>query len=222
MRQRRRVEAFALRDGLEAMAAAAALGIPAGWLARRVAAGFEAPRAPPPILVMILAGVAAFAWAALVVPSDWTLAASLVLAWTLICLAAVDAVAFRLPDALTLPLLAAGLAVSLGLPGPPIFDHLVGAAAGYLVLAALAWVWRRWRGVEGIGMGDAKLLAASGAWLGWRPLPSVVVIACAVALTWILVLAAARREFPRGTQVAFGVPLSLATWIVWLYGPLIG
>ena len=210
-----------MRDGIWVMLALAAAGAPAGWLAWRVAAAYRAERAAPPTLAMILATSATFAWAAVMVPVGWVLAASVVLGWTLVCLAAIDATVFRLPDILTWPLLATGLAVSFTLPGAPVLDRVAGAMAGYAVLAALAWVWRRWRGVEGIGMGDAKLLAAAGAWLGWRPLPSVVLIACAGALVWILIVATARRNLTRQTRIAFGVPLSLATWIVWLYGPLI-
>ena len=202
--------------------AAVAMGAPAGWVAWRVARVYQADRSAPNIAVLMLATSAAFAWAAAVVPLGWILAASLALGWVLICLAAIDAMAFRLPDVLTLPLILAGLAVSFLLPDAPILDHLPGAVAGYGVLAALALAWRRWRGEDGIGMGDAKLLAAAGAWLGWRPLPSVVVIACAVALTWMVAMALARRAPLRGTRIAFGVPLTLATWIVWLYGPLFG
>jgi leader peptidase (prepilin peptidase)/N-methyltransferase len=208
-----------LPNGIEVVAAAAALGTLAGWPAWWASGLFEAERPRLPLVMVALAAAVIFGWAAAVVPFGWVLAASLVLAWTLLCLAAVDAVAMRLPDVLTLPLIAAGLAVSLAVPGAPIAEHLAGAAAGYGVLAALAWAWRRWRGVEGIGLGDAKLLAAGGAWLGWRSLPEVVMIACALALAWIAIMAIARRAPLRGARIAFGVPLSLAIWIVWLYGP---
>ena len=206
--------------GLEILAAAA-LGAPAGGLAWVIVGAYEADRPRPPRWAMALLVAAVFAWASTVAPMSWILAASLALGWTLACAAAIDAIAFRLPDRLTLPLVVAGLGVSFALPAAPIVDHLAGAAAGYGVLAILAWAWRRWRGVDGVGMGDAKLLAAAGAWLGWRPLPSVVVIACAIALAWILITSIGGRTPLRGRRVAFGVPLSLAIWIVWLYGPLI-
>jgi leader peptidase (prepilin peptidase)/N-methyltransferase len=74
--------------------------------------------------------------------------------------------------------------------------------------------------VDGLGLGDAKLLGAGGAWLGWAPLPSVLVIACLASIVWVAV----RRlsQGPRALQspIAFGAPLALAIWIVWLYGPL--
>jgi leader peptidase (prepilin peptidase)/N-methyltransferase len=208
-----------LGDGVTVLLAAA-IGAPAGWLAWRLTGLFGAEQPRPPLAAFVAANAAVFAWTAAVVPGSWILPVSLGLAWVLLCLAATDAITFRLPDPLTLPLIATGLAVSLALPDSPILGHVVGAALGYGILAFLAWVYRRWRGVDGIGMGDAKLLAAAGAWLGWRPLPSVIVIACIAAFAWIAIVSLARRRRPPA-RIAFGVPLSFATWAVWLYGPLI-
>ena len=66
-----------------------------------------------------------------------------------------------------------------------------GAIAGYLVLWCVYWVFRLVRGVEGMGYGDFKLLAALGAWLGWAALPQIVLIAAVTGAvvgliaTWI-------------------------------------
>jgi leader peptidase (prepilin peptidase)/N-methyltransferase len=172
-------------------------------------------------LATALAVLIVFASAALVTPHDWRLYASLVLGWALVCLAVIDARTFRLPDAFTLPLLALGLAVSVALPGRPWSDHLIGALLGWGVLRVLAWVWRRARGVDGIGLGDAKLLGAAGAWLGWAALPSVLLIACAFAFLWIALTVARGGRPALERRIAFGAPLCLAIWIVWLRGPLV-
>ena len=193
---------------------------PAAWLARRATAPYAEPPAPPARLPIAIALAGVFAWAALTAPPGWILALSLGLGWTLVCLAAIDLTSFRLPDPFTLPLLAAGLAVSAGLPGRPILDHLAGAAVAWGALTALASVYRRWRGVDGLGLGDAKLLGAAGAWLGWRSLPSVVLIACGVALAWVGLQAIMRGRVALSDRLAFGAPLCLAFWIVWLHGPL--
>jgi leader peptidase (prepilin peptidase)/N-methyltransferase len=148
------------------------------------------------------------------------LVASLGLAWTLVCLAAIDLTAYRLPDVLTLPLAAAGLGVALVLPGRPLPDHVAGALAGWGALAALAWAFRRWRGVEGIGMGDAKLFGAAGSWLGWAALPSVMLIACVAAFLWVGVRVLRRGPAAAREQIAFGAPLCLAILTVWLEGAL--
>jgi leader peptidase (prepilin peptidase)/N-methyltransferase len=75
-----------------------------------------------------------------------------------------------LPNVITLPGLAFGLRASL-LPGPPTpTDAAVAAAAGYLALFAVAKVYERTRGIEGLGQGDWKMTAMLGAFLGWQKL----------------------------------------------------
>ncbi|MEO8926857.1 MAG: A24 family peptidase [Caulobacteraceae bacterium] len=194
------------------------LAVPAGWAAARVARIYGP--SPPAIVPTIAATLAVFGWAAAATPAGLVLGLSLVLGWTLLTLALVDARAFRLPDPLTLPLLAAGLAAAFLPPDAPVVDRLAGAAAGYAVLGIVGWAFWRLRGQEGLGLGDAKLLAAAGAWLGWRALPSVLILACLLAFAWVAVRAAAKGRASLRGQVAFGAPLCLATWIVWLYGPL--
>ncbi len=198
-------------------AGALVAAIPAGWAAGRVARAYGERPGPPPA-AMTAAVVAVFGWAAAATPPGLVLALSLILGWALLTLAVVDGRVFRLPDRLTLPLLGAGLAAAFALPGAPILDRLVGAAAGYAVLAAIGWAFWRLRGEEALGLGDAKLLAAGGAWLGWRPLPSVAIVACLLALAWVAVRAAGRGRASLRARTAFGPPLCLAIWIVWLYG----
>ena len=191
-----------------------------GPLAARVVAAHAGGRRVPATGLMVAVLAALFGWSALVVPAGWILATSLCLAWFLACLAMIDLVVLRLPDLLTLPLLVGGLIVAAFLPGAPIVDHLVGAGLGYTALALLAWGYRRLRGVDGVGLGDAKLLAAAGAWLGWRGLPSVLLIACLIAFLWVGVERLRRGARARRAAIAFGAPLSAALWIVWLHGPL--
>jgi leader peptidase (prepilin peptidase)/N-methyltransferase len=76
------------------------------------------------------------------------------------------------------------------------------------------------RGREGLGFGDAKLLAAGGAWLSWQSVPSVVLIAAVLALAVVLGIALVRRtRLSAATRVPFGPYLAAAIWLVWLYGP---
>ena len=53
---------------------------------------------------------------------------------------------------------------------------MIGAVAGYLALWAVFWVFKLATGKEGMGYGDFKLLAAIGAWLGWKMLPLVILL----------------------------------------------
>jgi leader peptidase (prepilin peptidase)/N-methyltransferase len=167
---------------------------------------------------MIAASLVLAIWAALVVPPNYLLPATLLLGWLLLILATVDFLVLRLPDLLTLPLTAIGLLLSLWLPDRNPIAHLIGAAAGFFVLYAIALAYRGIRGREGLGLGDAKLAAAAGAWLGWQALPSVVLIACAAAFIWIGMMVWFRGREVLRRELAFGVPLCFAFWLVWLYG----
>jgi leader peptidase (prepilin peptidase)/N-methyltransferase len=174
----------------------------------------------PAVAVGVALTVLAFVWASLMTPPGFIRIASFALGWVLVSLAVIDVAALRLPDAFTLPLLVAGLLVAALLPGRPVIDHVVGAAAGWGALAALAWIYRRARGRAGVGMGDAKLLGAAGAWLGWRALPGVILIACGLAFVWVGLRALTRGRAVLSEPIAFGAPLCLGLWITWLHGPL--
>lgn len=194
-----------------------AFALAGGWSSARVTSAFSGQRFPIAIAAVLCGALAAWAIAIM----GWTpvFAITLGLAWALLTLAAIDVLAFRLPDLLTFPLAAAGLLVSLIVPND-IWAHLAGAIIGYCAFAAIGWGFARVRGKEGLGLGDAKLAAAAGAWLGWVPLPSVVLIACAAGFLWVAVMAIMRGRAALTDRIPFGVALAIAIWVVWLYGPL--
>ena len=103
---------------------------------------------------------------------------------SLIYLAYVDLRYFRLPDRITLPLVGLGIAFNSlsDLRFTEIRAALLGACLGYVFLWVLNLAYRILKGQYGIGMGDAKLLAGLGAWLGWSSLPSILLIASITAL----------------------------------------
>jgi len=169
-----------------------------------------------------LAALVVVLWSATIF-SGFAFWAGCLLGWVLLALAATDWKYFRLPDFLTLPLIAAGLLVTAVLDTGAIAAHVLGAAGGYVFVRLLRFAYRRLRGREGMGLGDAKLLAAAGAWVSWQGVPSVLVIAALSALAIVLlgsiVFSGSRNDPAR--RVPFGVFLSLGLWITWLYGPLI-
>jgi leader peptidase (prepilin peptidase) / N-methyltransferase len=195
-----------------------AFALAGGWGATQVIRIFSERRFSFVIAVAICAGLGLWAFH----ETGWTavFAISLVLAWTLFALAAIDAFVFRLPDLLTFPLAAAGILVAYYPLHEPILAHLAGAAIGFGAFAVIAWGYARIRGREGLGFGDAKLAGVAGAWLGWAPVPSVILIACAAGLMWVGAKAIVRGRTALGERVPFGVALAIAIWIVWLYGPL--
>ena len=123
------------------------------------------------------------AWAAAAVePELGWLWADCVFGWMLLALAWIDWTHLRLPDVLTLPLLLAGLGATALLDPDDATDHALAAAIGYAALRLVSFGYLKLRGREGLGAGDAKLLAAAGgvAWAGragsgaaaglpWRP-----------------------------------------------------
>lgn len=138
--------------------------------------------------------------------------------WMLLTLAVLDVTLLWLPDRLTLPLLGLGLAVGAAGAPPPLADRLMGAAAGYALLAGIALAYARLRKRMGMGGGDPKLLAAIGGWLGWHALPLVVLAASVAGLCAALLLRAIGRRVDATSQLPFGAFLALAAWPAWLLG----
>ncbi len=143
------------------------------------------------------------------------------LGWWLLALAWIDIRRWLLPDPLTLPLVIAGLVVTAILDPVKLTENALGAAAGYLSLRVVASLYRVLRGREGLGRGDAKLLAASGAWLGAGALPQVVLGAAVTGLFAAGCLQLAGTRLRARSALPFGPFLALATWLLWLFGPFL-
>ncbi len=151
-----------------------------------------------------------------------TLAAlgAMLFAWSLVALTVIDIDTQLLPDDITLPLLWAGLLFNLTATYAPLPEAVLGAAAGYSSLWAVYWLFRLATGKEGMGFGDFKLLAAIGAWLGWKMLPLVILLSSAVGAAVGIALIAARRH-RRGAPIPFGPYLAAAGLIALLWGETI-
>ena len=136
---------------------------------------------------------------------------------TLVALAGIDLRTQLLPDPLTLPLLWAGLLYSL-LGGPvPLADAVIGAMAGYLSLWSVYWLFKLLTGKEGMGYGDFKLLAALGAWLGWKLLPLVILLSALLGLlAAVLMMVLLRHD--RRQPIPFGPYLAAAGWLALIWG----
>lgn len=142
------------------------------------------------------------------------------LGWQLILLAVLDIEHLWLPRLLTLPLIASGLAVAATFGATRLTDHAIGALAAFLSLSLVAEIYRRVRGREGLGGGDAYLFAGAGAWVGWMALPSVLLLAAASGLAVVGLARLFGRQVRTDQPIPFGAFLALATWLVWLYGPI--
>lgn len=122
-----------------------------------------------------------------------------------------DLRSLRLPDHLTLGLVAAGLIFSGHVSGVALSDRLIGAGSGFLLFWLIGEVHFRLRGSEGLGLGDAKLFAAAGSWLGWAMLPMVLLVAAPSAIAFGL------WRSRSGNQIPFGPFLAIGFGAVWLW-----
>ena len=154
--------------------------------------------------------------AAVIGQADGPLVAGCLLGWTLLALAWIDAECLVLPDVLTLPLVLLGLGATLVLDPGDLAGHAVAAVLGYGSFALVA-AWYRWRrGRDGMGMGDAKLMAAAGAWVGVPGLAPVMLGGALLGLAFAGVQRLRGRVVGVGTRIPFGPSLAAALWLEWL------
>lgn len=157
-----------------------------------------------------LTALASYILLVLLLPTGGLLISALFLSWMLLALSLIDIDYLLLPDAITLPLLWLGLLLHVAavIPGS-LSDAVLGAVAGYSALNAIGWLYQQCRKRPGIGQGDAKLLAALGAWLGWPSLPVVLFLACSSALIFVTLVRIC-HFYRLSPALPFGPWLSLA------------
>ncbi|WP_375427212.1 prepilin peptidase [uncultured Sphingomonas sp.] len=148
---------------------------------------------------------------------DWReAAAGAIFGWLLVTLAALDWRAFWLPDRLTGTLALAGVAARMAGLAPDLPDRLIGGAAGFASLWSIARAYRLLRGRDGMGGGDPKLFGAIGLWLGWRMLPSVLLLAGLAGIGIIMFRRLTGRPFARDDALPLGTLLAAAAYPAWL------
>ena len=148
---------------------------------------------------------------------SWQTLAALVFVWSMIALAFIDLDTFYLPDDITLPLVWLGLLVNMADLFVDLQSAVVGAVAGYLVLWLVFWGYKLATGKDGMGYGDFKLLAAIGAWLGWKMLPVVILLSSFVgAVIGVSMIVFARHG--RNVPIPFGPYLVMGGLIGLFWG----
>ena len=135
---------------------------------------------------------------------------------TLLILFFIDLETFFLPDCLTFPLLIIGILKSLLYPDPidPI-NAIVGALVGFFALFITNAIYKFWKGIDGFGFGDFKLLAALGAWFGATFIIPIIVLGALVALLSVGLLSFAGKRLNLQTMIPFGPALITATIIIY-------
>jgi leader peptidase (prepilin peptidase)/N-methyltransferase len=144
------------------------------------------------------------------------LLARLVFTALLIALFGTDLETQRLPNVLTYGGIVAGLAFSLAFP-PYIVASLIGAALGGGVLWLVRWSWRLATGKDGMGLGDVKMLAMIGAFLGWQQVAVVLFLASIAGAVIGLGLAVLGGRSLQ-TRLPFGTFLAIAAFAASIFG----
>ncbi len=130
-----------------------------------------------------------------------------------------------LPDQLTLPLTWLGLSLFLFIDpsaiepsfAPDLKSSVIGALCGYLVLWSIYWLFKIATGKEGMGHGDFKLLAAIGAFVGFKMLPLVIILSTVTgAILGIIAMIINKKG--RDYTIPFGPFLAIAGWITLVWG----
>ncbi len=107
-----------------------------------------------------------------------------------------------IPDVVSLPGILVGLAASAWVPGGVgVWDAALGAALGGGIFWAMAAVYQRIAGIEGLGLGDVKLLAMIGAFLGWQCLPAVLLLGSITGSLGGIAVILSRRGRARARRV---------------------
>lgn len=166
-----------------------------------------------PIVELYCAAVGALA---LAVAPDAAGVTAMLIGWLLVALAALDIRDFWLPDVLTA---AVGMVAALScwvVDPPTTIDRVIGVAVGFGSLWLIAALYRRFRGRDGLGGGDPKLFGAIGLWLGWQPLPFVLLGASGIGLVAALVMTARGRAVTGTTRLPFGAALAVAAFAIWV------
>ena len=148
---------------------------------------------------------------------SWAGIAGLIFTWALLALIFIDIEHQLLPDEINLGLLWLGLLLSLGNVFVGSQEAILGAAAGYLFLWCVGWLFKKLRGIEGIGFGDYKLFAVFGAWFGWELLPFILLIAALLG-TFVGLILMVNKKIHYRAPLAFGPYLAIAGWIALCYG----
>jgi leader peptidase (prepilin peptidase)/N-methyltransferase len=198
---------------------AAAENVPlASWaILRGRCSACKAPISVRYPVVELLGGIAAV-WPAIHFGFSPAAFAAMVFLWCIVAATFIDFDTQLLPDAITLPLLWLGLLVNAAGLFTDLRSAVIGAAAGYLSLWSVYWLFKLATGKEGMGFGDFKLLAAIGAWCGWQVLPLTILLSSFIgAAVGIGLMVFARHG--RGVPIPFGPYLGAAGIVALFWGP---
>jgi len=128
----------------------------------------------------------------------------------------IDLKHFIIPNVLTFSMMALGFVKSFDPNLNPIFPNyinsLIGGIFGYGIIWSIIFFYKQIRKKEGMGLGDAKLLAVIGFWFGWIAIPFVIFLSSAIALISVIP-DLLKKTKKMSTPIPFGPYIILGTLI---------
>lgn len=152
--------------------------------------------------------------------AGWYLIPSLALFAGLAIIVLFDVEYFVIPDGPLLFLFGTGVATVLFEARGELPARLVSALIAWATLRLLAWGFEHWRGFPGLGLGDPKLFALAGLWLGFPALPGCLLAAAFSGLVSSAILMSGQGSRDGRQPIPFGPHLALGLWLAWAFGPL--
>ena len=138
-------------------------------------------------LVEILTGVV-FGWLFISIGFSLEFLSLLLLASLVLAVSFIDLKHFVLPNEITSTIIISGLLVNIWISIVPISESIIGCVTGYSLFFLIEKGFYLLKGTEGLGRGDAKLLAGIGSWLGWVNLPFIILIAAITGIRNLSIL----------------------------------
>tara|TARA_B100001027_G_scaffold213973_1_gene185443 strand:+ start:356 stop:952 length:597 start_codon:yes stop_codon:yes gene_type:complete len=137
----------------------------------------------------------------------------------------IDLKHFIIPNELTYPLIALGFLKTFIIKTnffifPNYVDSIIGGVAGYSIIWLIIYLYKRFKNIEGMGLGDAKLLAAIGFWFGWICLPFILFFSSFIALL-IHIPSLVNKTKDLKTKIPFGPYIILGCLVYLIFNDLI-
>jgi len=126
----------------------------------------------------------------------------------------IDLKHFIIPNSLTFSMMILGFIKSfdpnLNSIFPNYINSLIGGLFGYGIIFSIIFFYKQIRKKEGMGLGDAKLLAVIGFWFGWIAIPFVLFLSSIFALVSVIP-DLIKKNKKMTSQIPFGPYIILAT-----------
>ena len=143
-----------------------------------------------------------------------------ILTLALIVIFFIDLKHFIIPDIITFPLMIIGFLKSfdpnLNEIFPNYINSLIGGCFGYGIIWGIIFFYKKFKNKEGMGLGDAKLLAVVGFWFGLDSIPFVILLSSVIALLVVLP-DLIRKTKKMSTQIPFGPYIIIGNLIYLLF-----